>query len=106
MNTPPKTILVTGGAGFIGSHVVERLVTDGHTVITLDLLTYAGSLDNLSAVAAHPHHRFHRGNICDGSLLAKLLVDHQPDVVLNIAAETHVDRSIDNASAFIETNVD
>src|SRR5258708_7934142 len=101
-----KTVLLTGGAGFIGSHVVERLLADGHRVINLDLLTYAGSLANLSAVADHPEYRFQHGDICDRGVVAKLLSEHQPDVVFNIAAETHVDRSIDDAAAFIKTNVE
>ena len=106
MTTQRETVLVTGGAGFIGSHVVERLVKSGYRVLVLDLLTYAGNPANLESVAGHHRYLFTQGNICDGTLVAKLLSAHQPSAILNIAAETHVDRSIDDASAFIKTNVE
>lgn len=99
------TILLTGGAGFIGSHVVEWLIASGWHVVNLDLLTYAGNLDNLAAIADHDRYTFVQGNIGDGALVAKLLTTHRPSVVFNIAAESHVDRSIDNADEFIDTNV-
>ena len=99
-------ILVTGGAGFIGSHVVVQLVRSGFQVVNLDLLTYAGNLDNLTAVSGAPGHRFIRGNICDGRIVADILSTHRPDVILNIAAESHVDRSIDSAAVFMKTNVE
>jgi dTDP-glucose 4,6-dehydratase len=105
VNDLEKTVLVTGGAGFIGSHVVERLLRAACRVVNLDLLTYAGNLNNLVAVAHHPRYRFVHGDICDRRLMHALLAEHQPDVVLNIAAETHVDRSIDNAAAFVDTNI-
>jgi dTDP-glucose 4,6-dehydratase len=98
-------IFVTGGAGFIGSHVVERLIEAGHHVVNLDLLTYAGNLDNLTAVADHSRHKFVQGDICDGQLVRKILADHRPRIIFNIAAESHVDRSIDDTSAFLRTNV-
>lgn len=101
-----QVILVTGGAGFIGSHVVERLVWSGRDVINLDLLTYAGNLDNLAALASNDSHAFVHGDICDVRKLAALLSEHEPDIVLNIAAETHVDRSIDDVAAFMKTNVE
>jgi dTDP-glucose 4,6-dehydratase len=105
MISTKQTVLITGGAGFIGSHVVERLIGSGHRVVNLDLLTYAGNLENLAAVAGHERHAFIHGNICDQRLVANLTSEHLPTVIFNIAAETHVDRSIDDASAFIETNV-
>ena len=105
MTDQARTILLTGGAGFIGSHVVDRLLAAGHTVINLDLLTYAGTLDNLVAASRHAKYRFQHGSISDGVLVTKLLAEHRPDVIFNIAAETHVDRSIDDAAAFIDTNV-
>jgi dTDP-glucose 4,6-dehydratase len=105
MKSTEHTVLVTGGAGFIGSHVVERLIQSGHRVVNLDLLTYAGNLDNLATVADHERYAFVQGDICDGGLVKNLLAKHRPTIVFNIAAESHVDRSIDDASAFIETNV-
>src|SRR5688500_9458408 len=105
-NERMRTILITGGAGFIGSCLVRRLVAEGHTrVINLDKLTYAGNLDSLASISADPNHIFVEGDIRDGKLVARLLDEHQPDAVLNIAAESHVDRSIDGPAAFVETNV-
>src|SRR5689334_610414 len=83
-----NTILVTGGAGFIGSHVTERLIEAGHHVVNLDLLTYAGNSDNLTAVAGHNRYSFVHGDICDSRLVRKLLADHRPAIVFNIAAES------------------
>jgi dTDP-glucose 4,6-dehydratase len=99
------TILVTGGAGFIGGNFVLRAVHAGHKVINLDKLTYAGNLATLSSVADHPGHRLIEGDIGDRVLVAKLLQEHQPQAIINFAAESHVDRSIDGPAAFIETNV-
>jgi dTDP-glucose 4,6-dehydratase len=101
-----KTILVTGGAGFIGSHVVEWLIRSGLQVVNLDLLTYAGNRDNLTSVTDTPTYHFVQGDICNSSLVTKLLSVHQPSAILNLAAETHVDRSIDDAAAFMTTNIE
>lgn len=98
-------ILVTGGAGFIGSNFVHHIL-DEHPddeVITLDALTYAGSLDNLEGVLDDPRHEFVEGNICDRDLVDDLVAD--VDAVVNFAAESHVDRSIEGADSFVETNV-
>ncbi|MEV6008333.1 dTDP-glucose 4,6-dehydratase [Streptomyces sp. NPDC051976] len=102
-------VLVTGGAGFIGSHFVRQLLSgaypelaDAETVV-LDKLTYAGNPANLATVAGHPRYRFVEGDICDGELMAALL--RGTDLVVNFAAETHVDRSIEDADAFVRTNV-
>lgn len=101
-----NTILVTGGAGFIGSNFVLDWVQAGlGTVINLDKLTYAGNLDNLSAIADHPDHLFIQGDIGDQALVAKLLAEHKPRAVINFAAESHVDRSIHGPEDFIQTNV-
>jgi dTDP-glucose 4,6-dehydratase len=102
-------ILVTGGAGFIGSHYVRTLLSDGYPgfeqaqVTVLDKLTYAGNLANLEPVADNPRLTFTRGDICDAEQLAAVVPGH--DVVINFAAETHVDRSIAGASSFVTTNV-
>ncbi len=101
-----QTLLVTGGAGFIGSNFVHRALALGaHRVVTLDKLTYAGNVANLTSVMQHPAHRFVEGDICDGALVETLLRDHDVDAVLNFAAESHVDRSIDSAGPFVQTNV-
>ena len=100
-----KTWLVTGGAGFIGGNFVLDAVASGVKVINLDALTYAGNLDTLEPVKDHPGHVFVHGDIGDRELVSRLLVEHQPDAILNFAAESHVDRSIDGPADFIETNV-
>ena len=99
------TWLVTGGAGFIGGNFALRAVADGIKIVNLDALTYAGNLDTLSALKGNANHVFVRGNIADTSLVSSLLATHRPDAVLNFAAESHVDRSIDGPGAFIQTNV-
>ena len=91
-----QKILVTGGAGFIGSCFVRQLLQQSETsVINLDLLTYAGNLDSLESVAAHPHYQFVQGNIGDAQLVSQIFEAHRPTAVVNLAAESHVDRSID-----------
>jgi len=102
----PDVWLVTGGAGFIGSNFVCREVLEsGRRVINLDKLTYAGNLDSLEPVARDPRHVFVRGDIGDRGLVNQLLNEHRPSAVVNFAAESHVDRSIDGPKLFIETNV-
>lgn len=99
-------ILVTGGAGFIGSNfVIDWLADCDEPVLNLDLLTYAGNPDNLATLAGDPRHVFVRGDIADADLLAKLLAEHRPRAIVNFAAETHVDRSIEGPEAFVQTNV-
>jgi dTDP-glucose 4,6-dehydratase len=88
------TLLVTGGAGFIGSNFVLEAVARGHKVVNLDALTYAGNLDNLASLEGNPHHVFVHGSILDGPLVAELLAAHMPDALVHFAAESHVDRSI------------
>ena len=97
--------LVTGGAGFIGSAFVRRAVHDGHHVLNLDKLTYAGSLLSLAEVSKSRNHEHVRGDICDRALVRELLARFQPTAIVHLAAESHVDRSIDAPAAFIETNV-
>lgn len=100
------SILITGGAGFIGSNFVRQWLDEEETqVINLDKLTYAGNLDSLAEVASHPRYRFVEGDIGDGRLVARLLDESRPRAVVNFAAESHVDRSIDGPAAFVETNV-
>jgi dTDP-glucose 4,6-dehydratase len=99
------TWLVTGGAGFIGGNFVLEAVARGVKVINLDVLTYAGNLKTLSSLDGSPNHLFVQGDIGDQAVVARLLAEHQPDAVLNFAAESHVDRSIDGPGAFIQTNV-
>ncbi|HUT93894.1 MAG TPA: dTDP-glucose 4,6-dehydratase [Thermoguttaceae bacterium] len=100
------SILVTGGAGFIGSNFVRKWIEEETgTVVNLDKLTYAGNLDSLADVADNPLHRFVQGDICDGPLVSRLLAEHRVRAVVNFAAESHVDRSIDRPAAFVDTNV-
>ena len=100
------TILVTGAAGFIGSNfVLDWFVQSNEDVISLDLLTYAGNLENLSSLNANPHHHFIKGNIGDRELVSQFLQKHQVRAVVNFAAESHVDRSIHGPGDFIETNI-
>ncbi|MCX8499672.1 MAG: dTDP-glucose 4,6-dehydratase [Caulobacteraceae bacterium] len=99
-------ILITGGAGFIGSALLRHLINESdHEVLNLDKLTYAGVLGSLTEIDFDPRYRFVKGDICDASLVSQLLADFQPDVIAHLAAESHVDRSIDGPGDFIETNI-
>jgi dTDP-glucose 4,6-dehydratase len=101
-----KTVLVTGGAGFIGSAVVRHLINDTqHTVVNVDKLTYAGNLESLSSVANSDRYTFEHVDICDADEMKRVFMTHQPDIVMHLAAESHVDRSIDGPGEFIQTNV-
>ena len=100
-----KTLLVTGGAGFIGANFVLQAVADGLRVVNLDLLTYAGNLDTLESLNGNDKHVFVQGDIGDRALVARLLQEHRPSAIVNFAAESHVDRSIDGPAAFVHTNV-
>jgi dTDP-glucose 4,6-dehydratase len=100
-----KTWLVTGGAGFIGGNFVLEAVRAGVKVVNLDALTYAGNLDTLAPLEAEPGHVFVHGDIGDRALVSALLAEHRPDAIVNFAAESHVDRSIDGPAAFVMTNV-
>ena len=102
----PKTLLVTGGAGFIGSAVIRHLIRDtAHTVVNVDCLTYAGNLDSLAPVADNPRYTFEQVDIRNATEVARLFRQHQPDGIMHLAAESHVDRSIDGPAEFIQTNI-
>jgi dTDP-glucose 4,6-dehydratase len=100
-----RVLLVTGGAGFIGSNFVLEAVHRGHRVVNLDALTYAGNMENLASLEGNPAHAFVHGSILDGPLVGGLLAENRPDAVVHFAAESHVDRSILGPAAFVETNV-
>jgi dTDP-glucose 4,6-dehydratase len=100
-------ILVAGGAGFIGSNFIRYIlgVHDDWSVVNVDKLTYAGNLANLADVAGDPRYRFHRADICDAAEVARIFAEEKPEAVVNFAAETHVDRSIDDPALFLRTNI-
>ncbi len=102
-----KTILITGGAGFIGSHVVRRFVKQypSYLILNLDKLTYAGNLENLKDIEQEPNYRFIKGDITDAAFVQQLFEKERPDGVIHLAAESHVDRSIDQPMDFVHTNV-
>lgn len=100
-----NTILVTGGAGFIGSNFVHMVIAQGKKVINVDSLTYAGNLESLQTIAGNPNYTFIQGDIGDRLLLDKILLEHAPDAIVNFAAESHVDRSIEGPASFIQTNI-
>lgn len=102
-----KRLLVTGGAGFIGSNFVRMILAEHSDcfVVNLDKLTYAGNLENLTEYMDHPKHKFIKGDICDGTGVEKIIDEHKIDTIINFAAESHVDRSITGPKVFIETNV-
>jgi len=102
----PKRILVTGGAGFIGSAVARHLINETkHQVLVLDKLTYAGNLDSLQSVASNPRYSFVRADILDAPKMREVFASFRPDIIMHLAAESHVDRSIDGPGEFIQTNV-
>ncbi|XKF16211.1 GDP-mannose 4,6-dehydratase [Halomonas sp. BLK-85] len=101
-----KTFLITGGAGFIGSAVVRELINNtAHRVINVDKLTYAGNLESLTSIENSERYTFVQADICDAPAMQQLFEQHQPDIVMHLAAESHVDRSIDGPAEFIQTNV-
>ena len=105
MKNVKAKLLITGGAGFIGSNLVRYSLEQGYGVVNLDKLTYAGNLSSLEAVSANPDYVFIQGDICDRGFLDAVFLEHRPDAVLNLAAESHVDRSIDGPGDFINTNI-
>jgi dTDP-glucose 4,6-dehydratase len=101
-----KTIFVTGGAGFIGSAVIRHLINNtDHKVINVDKLTYAGNLESLISVSDNARYTFEHVDICDAKAIQWILTQHQPDIIMHLAAESHVDRSIDGPGDFIQTNI-
>ncbi len=99
-------ILVTGGAGFIGSAVIRHIIQNTQdSVVNLDKLTYAGNLESLANVSDSERYAFERGDICNREELDRVFKQHQPDAIMHLAAESHVDRSIDGPAEFIETNI-
>ena len=101
------TIIVTGGAGFIGSNFIFHMLDKypDYRIVCLDKLTYAGNLSTLAPVMDHPKFRFVKADICDREAVYQLFEEEQPDIIVNFAAESHVDRSIENPGIFLETNI-
>jgi len=101
-----KKFLITGGAGFIGSAVIRHIINNTeHSVINVDKLTYAGNLESLTSIENDSRYAFEQVDICDANEIKRLFNEHQPDIVMHLAAETHVDRSIDGPGEFIQTNI-
>ena len=102
-----KTYLVTGGAGFIGSNFVLHILNkyEDIRVVNVDKLTYAGNLENLASVADYDRYTFVQADICDSEAIASIIAKYEPDYIINFAAESHVDRSIENPTLFANTNV-
>ena len=99
-------ILITGGAGFIGSAVIRHIINmTNDFVVNVDKLTYAGNLENLSDISTSDRYKIEHGDICDHAELERVFGTHQPDAVMHLAAESHVDRSIDGPATFIQTNI-
>ena len=98
-------ILLTGGAGFIGSAVVRMAIERGHSVMNLDSLTYSACLDNVSSVEHHRNYSFKNVDIRDQASLDEVFYEYEPEIVMHLAAESHVDRSIDEPTVFVETNI-
>ena len=99
-------ILITGGAGFIGSAVIRHIIANTpDSVVNLDKLTYAGNLESLAEFSASERYSFEQVDICNQVELERVFLEHQPDAVMHLAAESHVDRSIDGPAAFIQTNI-
>ena len=99
-------LFVTGGAGFIGSAVIRQAIKRGYDVLNVDCLTYASCLDNLKSVDESPYYSFIKKDICDLVSMKKAMTDFNPDAVIHLAAESHVDRSIDNPYPFLRTNIE
>src|SRR5258708_17798636 len=98
-------ILITGGAGFIGSAVVRRAVADGHRVVNLDALTYSANLENIASVAESPAYAFEQADVCDAARMAEIFARHRPDAVMHLAAESHNDRAIEGPLDFVRSNI-
>src|SRR4051812_39149927 len=98
-------ILITGGAGFIGSAVVRRAIADGHEVVNLDVLTYSANLENVASVAGDPRYAFEQADICDEAAVRAIFARHKPDAVMHLAAESHNDRAIEGPMDFVRSNV-
>jgi dTDP-glucose 4,6-dehydratase len=96
---------ITGGSGFIGSNFIQQCINKNHTVLNFDLLTYSGNLDNLHSISKNSNYSFIKGDICDKDLLDRSLCEFKPNYIINFAAESHVDKSIDNPDNFINTNI-
>src|SRR4051812_27050622 len=102
----PKRLLITGGAGFIGSALARHLIeSTAHSILVVDKLTYAGNLQSLAGIAGHPRYGFVKADIADAESMREVIARFGPDAIIHLAAESHVDRSIDGPGEFIRTNV-
>ena len=106
MSSEFKKLLITGGAGFIGSAVIRHIINNSNnSVVNIDKLTYAGNIESIDSIKNNDRYVFEKEDICNADEVKRIFIEHEPDIVMHLAAESHVDRSIDDPGEFIKTNI-